>query len=306
MASDPPTAPPVQRDQEFACVLRTAIAGSDLTLRDLREELARRGTPVSLSSLSTWQSGTSRPERRTSLPVIQQLEEVLGLPAGRLREALGPRSARTRPARGEPLLGADSWPSPQRISRLLHALDSAPLDPRQPDRLTHRLSQHVGPDLFPVRADHSLVVVAGAQGASRFFKLSRYDPWCRPPRVTDTHGLRVHRFRGEPATGHAAFEMHLAPELGPHASGLLEFSEHEPPGSREQNIDTRVQPGLQHLVLETCFRPERLPREVVAYFRATLRSPIRYLARVQGDQVPARWSLVRVNPEPGIYGMRWR
>lgn len=293
-------------DVEFACLLRRAIADSDLTLRDLRDRLAARGAPVSLSSLSTWQSGTSRPERLASLHVIAQLEEVLGLPAGRLREALGPRSARTRPTRGEPLLGADSWPMPQRVARLLHALDSSPVDPRQPDRLTHRLTQHVGADLNPVRADHSLVVTAGTQGACRFFKLSRYDPWCRPPRVTDTHGMRVHRFRGEPSTGLAAFEMRLDPELGPHQGGLLEFSEHEPPGSQERNIDTRVQPGLQHLVLETCFRPERRPVEVVAYFRATLRSPIRYLARVQGDQVPARWSLVRVRPEPGIYGMRWR
>ncbi len=295
-----------QLDVEFACLLRTAIAASDLTLRDLRDRLAARGAPVSLSSLSTWQSGTSRPERRTSLRVIAQLEEELGLPTGRLRDALGPRSARTRPGRGQPVLGADSWPMPQRISRLLHALDSAPLDPRQPERLSHRIVQHVGADLNPVRADHALVVVAGAQGASRFFKLSRYDPWCHPPRVTDTHGMAVHRFRGEPTTGHAAFEMRLLPDLGPHESRLLEFSEHEPPGSQERNIDTRVQPGLQHLVLETRFRAERLPSEVVAFFRPTLRAPIRYLARVQGDQVPARWSLVRVDPEPGIYGIKWR
>lgn len=293
-------------DADFASVLRDAITASELTLRDLRAALDERGAPVSLSSLSTWQSGTSRPERRTSLRVVEQLEDVLGLPAGRLREALGPRSARTRPGRGEPLLGADSWPMPQRISRLLHALDSTPLDPRQPGRLTHRITQHVGPDLNPVRADHSLVVRAGPQGASRFFKLSRYGPWCRPPRVSDTHGMRMHRFRGEPSTGHAAFELALVPELGPHATGLLEFSEHEPPGSEERSIDIRVQPGLQHLVLETWFRADHLPTEVAAFFRATLRSPVRCLGRLQGDQVTARWSLVRVDPEPGIYGMRWR
>lgn len=293
-------------DADFACLLRTAIADSDLTLRELRDRLAARGAPLSLSSLSTWQSGTSRPERRTSLRVIEQLEEVLGLPAGRLRTALGPRSVRTRPARGEPLLGADSWPAPQRISRLLHALDSAPVDPRQPVRVSHRLVQQVGADTLPVRMDHTLVVTGGTHGADRFFKLSQNEPWCHPPRIVDARGLRLHRFRGDPRAGSAAFEMELTPPLGPHEPGLLEFSEIEPPGSQERAFDVRVQPGLRSLVLEARFLPDDLPAEVVSTFRPTLRSPVRTLDHAEGSRVTAWWALVRVDPEPGIYGVRWR
>lgn len=78
------------RAEEFADVLRSAIAERGLGLERIREHLARHGVRVSLATLSYWQTGRSRPERRTSLAAVGHLEEVLGLPSGRLSSLLGP------------------------------------------------------------------------------------------------------------------------------------------------------------------------------------------------------------------------
>ncbi|NHA01594.1 hypothetical protein G5V59_22395 [Nocardioides sp. W3-2-3] len=158
-------------DVEFACLLRHAIADSDLTLRDLRDRLAARGAPVSLR-LAEHLAVRDQPSRAPGVPARDR--------AGSSRSSAcrpggcGKPSARAPRGPGPPAASRCSEPTgrpmPQRVARLLHALDSSPVDPRQPDRLTHRLTQHVGADLNPVRADHSLVVTAGTQGACRFFK----------------------------------------------------------------------------------------------------------------------------------------
>src|SRR5882757_3401659 len=69
---------------EFAVVLRAAIRARG------------QGISVSLATLSYWQSGRSRPERRDSLAAVELLESVLELPEGRLSASLGPPRRRGR------------------------------------------------------------------------------------------------------------------------------------------------------------------------------------------------------------------
>ncbi|TDO66818.1 hypothetical protein EV651_104385 [Kribbella sp. VKM Ac-2571] len=54
-------------EREFADVLREAIQARGLGLGRIQERLRARGVSVSLATLSYWQSGLSRPERRDSL-----------------------------------------------------------------------------------------------------------------------------------------------------------------------------------------------------------------------------------------------
>ena len=49
-------------------------------------ELGEHGVRVSLATLSYWQSGRSRPERRESLIALQHLEDVLRVPRGSLAD----------------------------------------------------------------------------------------------------------------------------------------------------------------------------------------------------------------------------
>jgi hypothetical protein len=86
----------------FHTALRLAIADRGLALNRLSDRLAERGVRLSVSTLSNWQRGVSRPERTESLRALSTLEEVLSLEAGSLaglvprgrRRELGPGTSR--------------------------------------------------------------------------------------------------------------------------------------------------------------------------------------------------------------------
>lgn len=80
----------------FHAALRAAIERSGLTLERLRDRLDRRGIHVSLSTLSYWRLGRSRPERADSLRAVQAIETILGLPRHSLEALLGPPRPRGR------------------------------------------------------------------------------------------------------------------------------------------------------------------------------------------------------------------
>ena len=74
----------------FADALRAAIRASGLSLDRLQARLRARGTPVSIATLSYWQSGKRQPERNDSLRALGELENILGLPGGTLLSLLPP------------------------------------------------------------------------------------------------------------------------------------------------------------------------------------------------------------------------
>lgn len=83
----------------FADALRAAIRSRGLGLERIQYRLREKGVPVSLATLSHWQSGRCRPERQGSLAALRCLEEVLRVPRGSLvrlaRDAqAGPRVTR--------------------------------------------------------------------------------------------------------------------------------------------------------------------------------------------------------------------
>ncbi|MDX8140633.1 hypothetical protein SK854_00805 [Lentzea sp. BCCO 10_0061] len=80
----------------FHAALRAAVERSGLTLERLRDRLDRRGIHVSLSTLSYWRLGRSRPERADSLRAVQAIETILGLPRHSLEALLGPPRPRGR------------------------------------------------------------------------------------------------------------------------------------------------------------------------------------------------------------------
>lgn len=94
----------------FSDTLRRAIADRGLGLERIHAHLERRGTTVSVATLSYWQSGRSQPERRTSLEALPHLEEILDLHPGALLTTLP--SSRDRARRAE-VVGLDAvWPEP--------------------------------------------------------------------------------------------------------------------------------------------------------------------------------------------------
>ncbi|CAM3534493.1 hypothetical protein KIPE111705_12855 [Kibdelosporangium persicum] len=82
--------------EQFHSALRAAIEDSGLTLDRLRHRLAQRGIRVSVTSLSYWQQGRSRPERADSLRAVHAIESILGMPRHSLAGLLGPPRPRGR------------------------------------------------------------------------------------------------------------------------------------------------------------------------------------------------------------------
>ncbi|MDN5901514.1 MAG: XRE family transcriptional regulator [Brachybacterium sp.] len=92
-------------DERFAAELRSAIAQSGLTLTAISQRLRTRQRPVSVATLSNWQSGGSLPGGEQSLGVVAALEELLGRPPESLAELVGAPRLRGRSARTTTFLG---------------------------------------------------------------------------------------------------------------------------------------------------------------------------------------------------------
>ncbi|WP_245822453.1 helix-turn-helix domain-containing protein [Brachybacterium avium] len=76
-------------DEKFAGELRRAIEQSGLTLTAISQRLRTRQRPVSVATLSNWQSGRSLPGGEQSLGVVAAIEELLGRPPESLAELVG-------------------------------------------------------------------------------------------------------------------------------------------------------------------------------------------------------------------------
>lgn len=141
----PPDLSKLLRTGPFDVALRAAIRTSRLSLERIQHRLRTRGTPVSITALSYWQSGRRRPERPDSLLALQQLEDVLGVPDGALSALLGPPKprGRSRGDAGAPPL-ASLWSDNATAAGLLNQIDTSP------DSNLTRLSQH---DLVEIDAE---------------------------------------------------------------------------------------------------------------------------------------------------------
>ncbi|GAA4529309.1 helix-turn-helix transcriptional regulator [Brachybacterium paraconglomeratum] len=87
--------------ERFASALRESIEQSGLSLTAISQRLRARHRPVSVATLSNWQSGRSLPGGVQSLGVVAALEELLGKAPDDLADLVGaprPRGRSFRPA----------------------------------------------------------------------------------------------------------------------------------------------------------------------------------------------------------------
>lgn len=288
---------------DFATRLRAAISATDLSLEQLSARLRERGTPVSTSSLSGWQSGISRPERAGSLRALAELEGVLGLAPDELRSLLPGRPERA--PEPPPLAGRESWRQPEPVARLLARFGAVPQDPSEPQRISRRVRQVFTADGQSDLVLETQLVRARRNGATRIFDLTRFDGLSRPPRMARLRGLTLRRFRVDTASGLAAFELLLDPPLAPGQVALVELTRFDPPGLDVGYLNIRVQPGTREVVLEAAFDPARLPSTITAFRMDRRDDPEQPEQRAAGVDVRPFFQQVWLDPAPGIYGLRW-
>ncbi|QNE23177.1 XRE family transcriptional regulator [Kribbella qitaiheensis] len=261
-----------------------------------------QGVSVSLATLSYWQSGRSRPERRESMTAVELLEGVLELPAGRLIASLGPPRRRGRWLSTVPVSPevAAFWPRPDAVEDAVSEVDI-----RWDERLT-RISQH---DRVFVSADggersyHSRQVLrAEADGPDRWVVIMHLDEHDRPlPTIRPLRHCRLGRTVLRPADGLLVAELMFDRPL---RKGETVITEHElensAPYPPADNYERKFRLPVREFVLEICFDPARLPVSCVRYSRLDAADEI-------AQQVEPSGSVhgVALNFGPGRYGFRW-
>lgn len=291
------------RTGPFADALREAIKARGLSLDRLREHLHARGVSVTSATLSYWQSGRSRPERRDSMLGLHHLEQVLEVPPGSLAALLPPPRARgkwTGRADGLPEIGR-FWPDRGRIDAAVSDVDT-----RWDQRLT-RISQHdvvtVGPGREELAIRSRQVLRAEADGPDRWVVILHIDEHDRPlPALRSLRGCRPGRSVHRPEDGLLVVELLFERPL---ARGETVITEHTLVNRRPcpiaTNYERKFRLPVREYVLEIRFSPKALPVLCRRY------SELDGQSAEFTEVLPGNGSVhgVALNFGPGCYGFDW-
>ncbi|GGK34218.1 hypothetical protein GCM10010124_28550 [Pilimelia terevasa] len=301
--------PPVAdalRQGPFPHALRTAIKARKLSLERLHQRLAAAGTPVGMSTLSSWQSGRRRPERPESLEAVTVLEDILGLPARSLSDLLGaPRRRGPRPRMTRP---------PRPVADLLALASPAVALTRQLDWREDRLrivsawdDVEVGRGSCVVGVETRLVLEAveevdryvatfhgapgtGLSGAVRFAALA------------DCH---IGRVRQDPTHPLIAAELLLGRRLPPGETAIIRFGVTDGSGRRETEYGRFLSAAAQHVAVSVHFAPDARPRRCWRFVRDLQGWPDQLHKEVRLGPF-GKVHVVRNSVPPGILGIAWQ
>ncbi|MFC5287036.1 hypothetical protein ACFPM7_08230 [Actinokineospora guangxiensis] len=208
----------------FPSVLDRTIERSGMSLEHLQRRLSARGVRVSLSTLSYWRRGRTRPERPESMKAVSAMEDVLELPRGHLAELLPPRKPRGRWASraGETRQPDVLWRDPTGLAAALSALEEP-----SPGTLTY-LSIHDHHRLDSMRRDASttvrMVLRAEADGVRSCVVLHRAeDGDTALPVVVAGSGCAVGRVRSQPGNRFVVSEILLDRTLSVGQTALVSY-----------------------------------------------------------------------------------
>ncbi|SDG45983.1 hypothetical protein SAMN05216553_108174 [Lentzea fradiae] len=266
----------------FAEALRVAIQVRGLSLERLQHRLRTRGTPISVTALSYWQSGRRRPERPESLAALACLEDVLGLPEAALSRLLGPPRPRGRSRRRE-----ESARAPWDGCGLV---------------LT---AQHDQVDVAPcggVRGVRSRQVMRAKAGAVDRWVLC-HETGGTQPALTAVRSCRVGRVARERTNGVLVAELMFDEPIRAGQSIAIEYELVYPHPTVEHTHFRRFAEPVHDYVLEIRFTTEPASCEQFASGPAG--------AEMFGGARPARVGrggrvhAAATDFGPGLYGMRW-
>lgn len=290
----------VQEETAFAAALREAIEDRGLGLGRLVARLEDAGTPVSAATLSYWQSGRSRPGRRTSLETLDTLERILEVEPGELAGQLGPPVVRGR--NPQPPTWVELW---DEVPAAVSAFEQMGGDH---DTDLTRISFHdrvtVGPDRTERTTVTRQIMRAERDGVDRFVIMNgNDDPTCPAPRVRPLDHCTVGRTASEPGSGISASELLLP---GPLRRGEFVCVEYEfiqdPPYPPADRYERRRRTSCRQYVLEVQFHPDALPVRSESYAR-----PVDGEVSSEPLELGPEGTLllVELDGRAGTVGLRW-
>ncbi|CCH29674.1 helix-turn-helix transcriptional regulator [Actinosynnema sp. NPDC047251] len=284
----------------FAELLRRAIRQRGATLERLADHLRGQGTPVSLATLSYWQSGRSQPERAVSLAALRNVERYLGLRGGELAGLLDAPRPRGRLAHRTPTAEPMSkmWPDARSRHR---ALDG--LGPRDETRLT-RLSivsrVEIGPDRAERRQWTRHILRAEEDGVSSIVLLFWADAQ-PPPILVPTRNLSVVALNRDEDSGLAAAELQFPRPLARHETIIVEYEIEQVGTVPATNHERRTRMPTRELLIEVRFDPAALPARCEQFSEIGDRHLVRPLTWDDSYTVHA----LGLDLGAGAFGIRW-
>ncbi len=292
---------------EFSSTLRSLIGVRGLSLETIRTQLSQRGCPLSVATLSYWQSGRSRPERAASLEALTQLEVVLDVPDGFLHARLSDARSGQPPlpdaafqAWVRDLVG-EEFPAPRHaVLEIMSRLDLSLNDDLQ------RLRVH---DVAEVRADRTAglhrvrqVLRAERDGVDRFAVWYTPDERGAIPYVQAKTNCRLGRVYELRDISAVAAELYFDHPL---RTGETVTTEHAMESMRLGIPQVQLARGLagpaERITMEVRFHPTAFPSSAVSTFQTP-----------EGDRTetplktPATTLQLDVeHPGPGFYALEW-
>ena len=287
----------------FAEALRVAIRESGLSLGRIRNRLSERGVLLSPATLSYWQSGRSRPERRGSLGALPVLEEVLGLGPGALSRLLVPGRPRSRRTRSDPgslgtIWGADS------VDRALRQVDTRWESALRQLSLHERLeADEAG---RTTRMWVRQVIQATADGPDRWTFFFHRAGHSHPlPRVQPLRGCRLGAVHADPAAGLMAAELLFPRPLARGEAVVIEHALVEPgPGPVTDQHRRRFRAPVREYVLEVEFTELTVPSRATHLWTPEGEAPEVIERRLDVDD-HHRIVLVAPDTSPGLHAVYW-
>lgn len=297
------------RTGPFEAALRYAIRASRLSLERIQHRLRARGTPVSITALSYWQSGRRRPERPDSLLALQQLEQVLGVPESSLSALLGPPRprGRTRQASSEaPPLSA-LWSEHESAAELLTKIDTN--HDSKLTRLSHHDVVHVDQrgDLRKIRtrklvraetnnADRWVIMFDGASSATT------------PPIIRPIRSCRLGQVLTDHARDLVVAELLFDRALARGETLLLEYEIIDPPtgpNEQEHSFCRLFRLPVRQYVLELQFDPGLPPVCAESYVGDSAMHESEAPNQLTVDRF-GRAHAVALDFGMGVFGVRWQ
>ena len=288
--------------QTFAEVLRDAIRDRGLPLDRLQQRLAASGTPVSIATLSYWQTGRSIPFRSASLAALIELERALELAPGHLSRLLeDARSARSLQklegrARTLPLSGL--------ATNLAQSLGLSFASTLRNVSVHCRL--FVSSERIEVREEVRLVLTAHRADNQAYPVVQRQLTESRiTPRVVAGTGFTLGRTVAVPERQLLLAELLPMRQLEPGENLMAEYTVHwapvQVPTTAHERSSTR---GFRELVLQVDFDPAAVPRTVSYRSRANNDEPVPDTG-ITVPIVDGVAQFVRLNVPPGVHGLYW-
>ncbi|MDT7785279.1 MAG: hypothetical protein QOF58_3698 [Pseudonocardiales bacterium] len=289
---------------DFAETLTKAVEASGLSLERIQHRLELRGVQVSLSTLSYWRRGRSRPERPESMQAVAALEEILKLPSGALTGSLGDKRPRGRWVERAAVLEGIWQEAMIDLGRELARVDK--LLPYPGRNVSVRDVVVIGPDRREIEMRVSSVMEAFEDGVDRILVAKTADETdLSPGEIVAEKSCRVGRVRRDDEHKLLVAEIILDRVLRTGETALMDMRFVADPGADSCYADRSFVRTVHNYVLEVEFHPDAVPARCYGFSRSELGGPDVEMGELWIGTAASTHILVREAQAGHVYGIKW-